>query len=483
MTKRSPWSRAALAVAAVRRRGRRGAVRALAVGSVLLGFLAVSQPAAQAAAVSLDPGAVWHDTSGNVIQAHGGGFIKVGGTYYWLGEDKTNGSPFQNIKCYSSTDLKNWTFVRNVLTRQSSGDLGPNRVVERPHVVYNSSTQQYVMYMHIDNSNYSERKAGVATSSSVCGDYSYRGSSKPLGHDSLDDNLFVDGGTGYFMSEDRTNAKLQIYKLSPDFLSVTALVKTLPQYEAPAMAKINGTYFIFGSHLTGWSTNDNQYATASSITGSWSSFRSFAPSGTNTCNSQTTSIQPIAGSSTTSYVFMGDRWNSGNLTDSRYVWEPLNVNGTSASISCLSSWTVDTQTGVVAGSSSGGGDTAALRSAASGRCLDVPDHSTANGTQVEIWDCNGGDNQQWTYTSGKQLQVYGDKCLDAYGQGRSNGTVVDIYTCNGGANQQWNLNSDGTVTGVQSGLCLDVTNAATANGTLIELYTCNGGSNQKWSRG
>jgi hypothetical protein len=165
------------------------------------------------------------------------------------------------------------------------------------------------------------------------------------------------------------------------------------------------------------------------------------------------------------------------------VWEPLNVNGTSASISCLSSWTVDTQTGVVAGSSSGGGDTAALRSAASGRCLDVPDHSTANGTQVEIWDCNGGDNQQWTYTSGKQLQVYGDKCLDAYGQGRSNGTVVDIYTCNGGANQQWNLNSDGTVTGVQSGLCLDVTNAATANGTLIELYTCNGGSNQKWSRG
>ena len=146
---------------------------------------------------------------------------------------------------------------------------GPNRVVERPHVIYNSSTQQYVMYMHIDNSSYSERRAGVATSSSVCGSYTYRGSSKPLGHDSLDDNLFVDGGTGYFMSEDRTNAKLQIYQLSSDFLSVAALVKTLPQYEAPAMAKINGTYFVFGSHLTGWSTNDNQYATASSITGSW----------------------------------------------------------------------------------------------------------------------------------------------------------------------------------------------------------------------
>lgn len=154
-------------------------------------FLAVTQTqTASAATVTSYPGAVAYDTSGNVIQAHGEGIIKVGSTYYWLGEDKTAGSPFQNIKCYSSTDFKNWTFVRNVLTRQSSGDLGPNRVVERPHVIYNASTSTYVMYMHIDNAGYSERKAGVATSTSVCGTYTYRGSSKPLGHDSLDDNLF-----------------------------------------------------------------------------------------------------------------------------------------------------------------------------------------------------------------------------------------------------------------------------------------------------
>lgn len=205
--------------------------RVLAVLGVLLGLLVVTLPA-HAAPVTRYPGTVWHDASGSVIQAHGGGITKVGGTYYWLGEDKTDGSPFQNIKCYSSTDFKKWTFVRNVLTRQSGGDLGPNRVVERPHVVYNSSTQQFVMYMHIDSSNYSERKAGVATSTSVCGAYSYRGSFKPLGHDSLDDNLFLDGGTAYLLSEDRTNAKLQIYRLSPDFLSVSALVKTLPQYES-----------------------------------------------------------------------------------------------------------------------------------------------------------------------------------------------------------------------------------------------------------
>jgi len=58
---------------------------------------------------------------------------------------------------------------------------------------------------------------------------------------------------------------------------------------------------------------------------------------------------------------------------------------------------------------------------------------------------------------------------------------VVTWPCNGGANQQWNLNSNGTVTGVQSGLCLDVTGAATANGTAVIIWTCNGGANQQWT--
>lgn len=296
-------------------------------------------------AVTITPGTVWNDTQGNVIQAHGEGIIAVDGKYYWLGEDKTNGAAFQNVKCYSSTDLKNWTFVSNVLTRQTSGDLGPNRIIERPHVIYNSGTSQFVMYMHVDSSDYTDRKAGVATSSTVCGSYTYRGSMKPLGHDSLDDTLFQDGTAGYFISEDRTNTKLQIYRLSDDYLTVSTLAATLPQYESPALVKIGGTYFIFGSHLTGWSTNDNQYSTASSMTGSWSSWKSFAPSGTNTCNSQTAFILPVVGSSTTTYVLLADRWNSGNLADSRYIWLPLTINGTTVSTTCATSWKIDTSTG------------------------------------------------------------------------------------------------------------------------------------------
>ncbi|QDY08868.1 alpha-L-arabinofuranosidase [Micromonospora sp. HM134] len=117
----------------------------------------------------------------------------------------------------------------------------------------------------------------------------------------------------------------------------------------------------------------------------------------------------------------------------------------------------------------------------SGRCVDVPNGSTTNGTQVQLWDCTGGTAQRFTYTAGKQLQVLGNKCLDANGQGTSNGTQVIIWDCHGGTNQQWNVNANGTVTGVQSGLCLDANNAATANGTKLILWSCNGQQNQQWN--
>ncbi|MFF5108769.1 ricin-type beta-trefoil lectin domain protein [Streptosporangium sp. NPDC000509] len=117
----------------------------------------------------------------------------------------------------------------------------------------------------------------------------------------------------------------------------------------------------------------------------------------------------------------------------------------------------------------------------SGRCVDINGGTATNGAQAQLWDCNGGTGQRWTYTSGKQLQVFGNKCLDAYGQGTSNGTQVVIWDCNGQTNQQWNVNSNGTITGVQSGLCLDANGAGTANGTRMILWACNGGTNQQWS--
>ena len=117
----------------------------------------------------------------------------------------------------------------------------------------------------------------------------------------------------------------------------------------------------------------------------------------------------------------------------------------------------------------------------SGRSLDAPS-TTANGTQLQLWDCNGQANQSWTAAAGGRLTLAGGKCLDASGQGATPGTAAIIWDCNGQTNQQWNVNTNGTITGVQSGLCLDANAQGTANGTKVVLWTCNGQPNQQWSR-
>jgi hypothetical protein len=123
----------------------------------------------------------------------------------------------------------------------------------------------------------------------------------------------------------------------------------------------------------------------------------------------------------------------------------------------------------------------ALRGVGSNRCLDVVGASQDNGTYLQLYDCWGGTNQQWTLTDDRQLTVYGTKCLDVPGHATAPGTRVQIWSCSGGANQQWRVNSDGTVVGVESGLCLEAAGGGTANGTAVQIGTCNGGSNQKWT--
>ncbi|GAB3891223.1 hypothetical protein GCM10029964_064040 [Kibdelosporangium lantanae] len=126
----------------------------------------------------------------------------------------------------------------------------------------------------------------------------------------------------------------------------------------------------------------------------------------------------------------------------------------------------------------GGGTPGTITSVSAGRCVDVNGAGTVNGTVVQLWDCNGGSNQQWSRTAGKQLTVYGTKCMNA--GGTSAGAAVTIQDCAGGGNQQWNANSDGTITNAQSGLCLDAYGQGTANGTKLIVWTCHGGTNQKW---
>ncbi len=123
-----------------------------------------------------------------------------------------------------------------------------------------------------------------------------------------------------------------------------------------------------------------------------------------------------------------------------------------------------------------------LKGTESGRCLDVPNSSTANGTAVVVWDCNGGANQTWALTGTGALQVYGSKCLDVQGGAAANGAAIAIDDCTGSAEQSWRVLADGSVlSALNPSYCLDVANHATANLSALDLWTCNGGNNQKWT--
>ena len=113
------------------------------------------------------------------------------------------------------------------------------------------------------------------------------------------------------------------------------------------------------------------------------------------------------------------------------------------------------------------------------KCADDNGNSSANGTKIQMWDCNGGAAQNWTIQGDGTIRINGS-CMDITGAGTANGTLIELWTCNGGANQQW-LPVNGMLVNPVSGRCLDDPGFNTTNGTQLEIWDCNGGSNQQWA--
>jgi hypothetical protein len=115
----------------------------------------------------------------------------------------------------------------------------------------------------------------------------------------------------------------------------------------------------------------------------------------------------------------------------------------------------------------------------SGKCVDVRSSGTADGTPVQIYDCNGSGAQIWAHSSGGTtvLTALG-KCLDVTGGSSSSGTKVELWHCNTGTNQHWTIGSDHTLRSL--GKCLDVPSSNTTNGNQLQIWECNGTAAQRW---
>jgi hypothetical protein len=303
------------------------------------------------AAETFKPGEIWPDDRGRHVQAHGGGILKVGDTYYWFGEDRAQDNPrgWRYVSCYSSQDLAHWTFRSQVVKLADPEKLGRGWILERPKVFYNAAAKKFVMYAHIDNGSYKFASIAVLTCDTVDGDYKYLKSFRPLGHESRDIGQFVDDdGAAYLIFEDRPFG-FRIAKLSEDYQNLEKEVCLIAEHmEGGAVVHYQGLYYVLGSALTGWNPNPNKFATAKSLAGPWSEFKDIAPPEKNTYGSQSSMLIKVAGEKTTTVIFLGDIWKPQTQWDSRYLWMPLEIGDGKMSLPEPREWTLDVKTGEAA---------------------------------------------------------------------------------------------------------------------------------------
>ena len=346
------------------------------------------------------PGEIWEDTEGTHINAHGGGILFHEGVYYWFGEHKTAGRGGNRanvgVGCYSSTDLYNWKnegIALAVHEEGSGSDIEKGSVIERPKVIYNEKTKQFVMWFHLElkGQGYDAARTALAVSDHPTGPYVFKKSLRPNagvwpanfneewkkktvteseleawsdewkkevaeglfirrdfegGQMSRDMGLFVDDdGKAYHIHAAEENLTLHISELTDDYLDFTgkwAVMEPAGHNEAPAIFKHEGRYYMIASGCTGWDPNAARSFVSDDMLGPWEPLGNPAvgEDADLTFYSQSTFILPVQGKEA-AFIFMADRWTPQNPIDGRYVWLPITMEGGKPILRWKDEWKLD----------------------------------------------------------------------------------------------------------------------------------------------
>ena len=331
---------------------------------------------------SIDSGKLWPDSNGEHINAHGGGVMKYGDTYYWYGEHKSphTSDALVGVTCYSSKDLINWTNegVALSVSDEKGSDIERGCILERPKVVYNEKTKKFVMWFHLElkGRGYDAARSGVAVSETPTGPFRFLRSGRvnpgilPIGLDekamkalrperrykswtdewmeavrkglyvrrdleggqmARDMTVYVDDdGKAYHIYSSEENLTLQIAELTDDYTAHTGrYVRVAPagHNEAPAIFKRNGTYWMITSGCTGWAPNEARMFSAPSIFGPWTQHPNpcVGPNKDLTFGGQSTFILRMdeGEKKDERFIFMADIWRPRHPIDARYIWLPI----------------------------------------------------------------------------------------------------------------------------------------------------------------
>lgn len=326
---------------------------------------------------NFNPGQLWPDHHGEHISAHGGGLLFHEGTYYWYGEDNTDGYlNHVGVSCYSSTDLYNWKNEGTVLKQEDMPEelQGKNDGrVERPKVIYNAKTKKFVMWMHAERAGYAFSSAGVAISDRPVGPFTFLFYDRPvlfepesgfdehtnemeLGNSFRDMHIFVDDqdlnhdgvNDAYVFYASEGNWTMYIVRLNDAYTWIDlpeSADRVRPQCteehlgnvwsrqfirkmrEAPTPFKYKNKYYLITSACTGWEPNQAEYAVADQPLGDYQTMGDpcVGDDEHTTFQSQSNFVLPID-EENGKYIYIGDRWKPDQLGESSYVWLPLFID-------------------------------------------------------------------------------------------------------------------------------------------------------------
>lgn len=220
------------------------------------------------------------DSEGKKIEAHAGGVIKQGNTFYWYGENKqyTTGRNkiwTWGVKCYSSQDLVTWHDEGYIMPpSQDEGSwLHPSRHLDRPHIVYCPSTKKYVCWIKF--SGKTEACFGIYVSENLLGGYStVRENFRPFGLEVGDFDIYVNSAGEGFLYFVNAHNGIAACRLTPDLCNVAGEYKMyytglcVPYCrEGVAVAELDGKLYMFTSGMTGYIPNPSEVALLSSPLG------------------------------------------------------------------------------------------------------------------------------------------------------------------------------------------------------------------------
>lgn len=226
---------------------------------------------------SIRPGQLWLDTEGKPIHAHGGSILFENGTYYWYGENKEcstggNGVWHWGVRCYTSKDLYNWQDEGLIIPpdlMHPDAPLHPSAMMDRPHIIYNQETRQYVCWLKIMEKS-GRQTATVLTADAMLGPYTIvRSGLRPLGMSAGDFDLAVapDGKAYYYF--ERVHSETICADLTADYTDVTGYYSThFPQPHPPFVREATAHFirgfkhYLITSGTTGYMPNPSQVAIA-----------------------------------------------------------------------------------------------------------------------------------------------------------------------------------------------------------------------------